>query len=87
MSLDDLLIAIIIAGMGLSGVYLKAEYALHVRLKTAQRRTEGVLQALHTFQVRSEWSSVSVRIRTRALAQPPLFRTIGFLARNSRPTA
>ena len=31
MSLDDLLLAIIIIGIGLSGAYLKAEYQLHVR--------------------------------------------------------
>ena len=54
MSLDDLLIVIIIIGVGLSGAYLKAEYELHVRLRTAQRRTRLVLHDLHASRVRIE---------------------------------
>ena len=34
--IDDPLLMTIIAGMGLSGVYLKAEYALQVRSKRAK---------------------------------------------------
>jgi hypothetical protein len=38
MSIDDLLIAIIIAGLALSGAYLKAEYLSWRKYKAAQRK-------------------------------------------------
>ena len=46
MILDDLLIAILIAGIGLSGAYLRAELSLHRRLKAAERRKELALREL-----------------------------------------
>jgi hypothetical protein len=42
-SIDDLLFAIIIAGIGLSGAYLRAELLLH-RSMTALQRTRELLQ-------------------------------------------
>jgi hypothetical protein len=66
MSLDDLLIAIIIIGIGLSGGYLKAEYELHVRLRTAERKTGVVLHDLHTCRVRIEQNGIPVHVRSRS---------------------
>jgi hypothetical protein len=43
MSLDDLLIAIIIIGIGLSGAYLRAELLSH-RRRTAVRRLEQIMR-------------------------------------------
>lgn len=86
MSLDDLLIVIIIIGVGLSGAYLKAEYELHVRLRTAQRRTRLVLHDLHASRVRIEQNGIPVHVWiARAPAQSQPFQTMRFLARNSRP--
>ena len=84
MHLDDLLFAIIIIGIGLSGVYLKAEYDLHVRRRTAERRTGIVLRDLHSSRVRVEQNGIPVHVRiTREPAQPQLFRTTRFLTRHS----
>jgi hypothetical protein len=41
MILDDLLFAVIIAGIGLSGAYLRAEYISHVSIGAAERRREA----------------------------------------------
>jgi hypothetical protein len=38
MSFDDLLDAMIIAGIGLSGTYLRAAYVLRRKIKSAERR-------------------------------------------------
>lgn len=40
MTTDDLLIAINIAGIGLSGAYLRAELVSHLRLKAARGTVE-----------------------------------------------
>jgi hypothetical protein len=47
MSFDDLLIAIIIAGTGLSGAYLGAKYVSWRRYKAAERRREFSLRELY----------------------------------------
>jgi phage antirepressor YoqD-like protein len=47
MSLDDLLIAIIIIGIGLSGAYLRAELVLHQRSQAAERQKLTVQRELH----------------------------------------
>lgn len=47
MILDDLMIAILIAGIGLSCVNLRAELLLHRRFKDAERRRELALRELH----------------------------------------
>ena len=86
MVLDDLLIAIIIIGIGVSGAYLKAEYESKVRLRTAERRTSVVLHDLHTFRVRIEQNGIPVHVLiARAPMQAQLSRTLRFLARSSRP--
>jgi hypothetical protein len=48
MSVDDLLIAIIIAGLGLSGACLKAEFLSWRRHNAAQRNQQANLRAWHT---------------------------------------
>jgi hypothetical protein len=40
MSIDDLLIGIIIAGIGLTGAYFRAEYVSWLRYKAARERQE-----------------------------------------------
>jgi hypothetical protein len=62
MSLDGLLIAIIIIGIGLSGAYLKAEYELHVRLKTAERRPGVALHDLPASRLRIERNGIPVHV-------------------------
>ncbi len=57
MSLDDLLLAIIIAGIGLSIAYLRAELVLRQEFKAAERRKE--LAQANPFQV--------MRVLVRAL--------------------
>ncbi len=47
MILDDLLIALIIAGMGISGAYLRAELLLHRRLTAVQRIRQLQQRQLH----------------------------------------
>jgi hypothetical protein len=47
MILDDLLMAIIIAGVGLSLAYLRAEYVFNRRPKAAARRDALILRELH----------------------------------------
>jgi hypothetical protein len=53
MSLDDLLFAIIVAGIGLSGAYLKAEYVLNRYFKTAEHKKLIALRELHTNRLKS----------------------------------
>jgi hypothetical protein len=52
--MDDILIAIILAGIGLSGAYLRAELVLHRRLTAALRRREVLQRELHIQRVRPE---------------------------------
>lgn len=47
MGIDDLLIAIIIAGTGLSGVYLHAQYVSWRRFEAAERRRQFSLRELY----------------------------------------
>ncbi len=84
MSLDDLLIAIIIIGIGLSAAYLKAEYDAHIRRRTAERRT-GIVPDVHASRVRMEQNGMPVHVQiARAPMQSPLSGTLRFLARHSR---
>lgn len=79
MSLDDLLIAIIIIGIGLSAAYLKAEYDAHVRRRTAERRTGIVLPDVHASRVRMEQNGMPVHVQiARAPMQSPLSGTLRF---------
>jgi hypothetical protein len=52
MNIDDLLFAIIIAGIGFSGIYLRAELLLHRRMTAIRRRRELVQLELHAKRVR-----------------------------------
>jgi hypothetical protein len=52
MSIDDLLLVIIIAGIGLSGAYLRAEMDFHRRMMAAQRDREIQHLELHTKRLR-----------------------------------
>ena len=45
---DDLLIAIIIAGFGLSGVYFRALYVLWRRNQAAERKRDVSMRELHS---------------------------------------
>jgi hypothetical protein len=51
-SIDDLLFAIILAGIGLSGAYLRAELASHRRATALQRARELVQREVHAKRVR-----------------------------------
>jgi hypothetical protein len=48
---DDLLIAIIIAGFGLSGMYFRTAFAEWRRHQAAERRREHNLAALHAHRL------------------------------------
>jgi hypothetical protein len=52
MSIDDILIAIIMAGIGLSGAYLRAQLVLHRRTTALQRARELVQREVHAKRVR-----------------------------------
>jgi hypothetical protein len=54
MSFDDLLIAIIIAGFGLSGAYIRAEYLSWRRYHAAERKRETSLRELHASRLSCE---------------------------------
>jgi hypothetical protein len=85
MIVDDFLLAMIIAGLALAGAYLRAEYALHLRSKTAERTKERALHDLHAARVRLEQNEIPVHARTaRAPNQPQRFRPMSFLVRASR---
>jgi hypothetical protein len=45
MSMDDLMLAIIIGGIGLSGAYLRAEFVAWRRSNAARRRLGGAVQS------------------------------------------
>ena len=51
MSIDDLLFAIIIAGIGLSGACLRAELVLHRRTTAVRRERELVQREVHAKRV------------------------------------
>jgi hypothetical protein len=80
MSIDDLLIAIIIAGAGLAGTYLRAELVLHRRLTALQRRMESEQYEFHAKRVGLEQNDVSRRARTMCLLQANGFRVLRGLA-------
>jgi hypothetical protein len=61
--IDDYLIATIVAGIVLSAAYLRAEYVLHRRLKTAERSKEFVLHARDHAALRPERNGVRVHVR------------------------
>lgn len=84
MTFDDLLFAIIIAGLGLSGAYLRAELLLHRRLTAAQRKSELLHLELHTNRVRLEQNGVSTPPRAAPTSIPNDFQTARVLVRGLR---
>lgn len=58
MSIDDLLIALIISGIGLSGAYLRADLALHRRLTSVERTREVLQSELHVKRLRPEQNNM-----------------------------
>jgi hypothetical protein len=61
-SFEDLLIALIIAGIGLSGVYVRAEYVLWRRNQAAERSKEVRLRELHCLRLCHAENDVPVSI-------------------------
>jgi hypothetical protein len=64
MNLDDLFIAIIIAGMGLSVEYLRAEYVLHRGFKAAEYKRLIVQRELH-----ADWLKTAQKVSSVATIQ------------------
>jgi len=54
MSIDDLLLALSIGGIGLSLAYLRAEYLQHRRLKAAERQWTSMVRTLHIAKMPAE---------------------------------
>jgi hypothetical protein len=83
--MDYVLIAIIIAGIGLSGAYLRAELLLHRRATAVQRKTELVQRELHTKRVRLGQNDMSRQPRTVPSSVPAnVFQVVRVLARALR---
>jgi hypothetical protein len=61
MSIDDLLIAIIIVGVGVSCAYLRAELLLHRRTTALKRATELVRHELHSETAPLERNEISMQ--------------------------
>jgi hypothetical protein len=58
MSFDILLMAIVVAGIGLSAAYVRAEYIGWREQGTAARRRELALRALHTARLSEQQSDL-----------------------------
>jgi hypothetical protein len=56
--MDDLLIVMIIAGIGLSVAYLRAELGLRQEFKAAKRKKELALRELHITRPRREHTAM-----------------------------
>ena len=61
MTLEDLPFAIILAGIGLSGAYLRAELVLHRRMTALQRTREIVQREVHAKRVHIEPNNICSR--------------------------
>jgi hypothetical protein len=79
--LDNLLIAIIIVGIGLSGAYLRAELLLHRRTTALQSRTELMQLELRSKKVRPGQNDMPRQPRT---VQASVFEVMRALARALR---
>lgn len=66
MILDDVLFAIILAGIGLSGAYLRAELVVHRRVTAVERRRELVRRELHCVRVAQPYAPFATRKRVRS---------------------
>ena len=60
MSFDDLFIAILMAGMGLTVAFLRAEYVLHRGFKAAEHKKLIVQRELHANRLRPKQIDVPV---------------------------
>ena len=81
-SIDDLFFAIILAGIGLSGAYLRAELVLHRRTIAVQRAREFVQREVHAKRVRIEPNKVLTQ--PVPSIQANAFRLVRVLARALR---
>jgi hypothetical protein len=73
MSIDDLIFAIILAGIGLSAAYLRAELDLHRRTTALQRARELLQREVHAKRVRLGPNTMPQPVSSiRANALPPL---------------
>jgi hypothetical protein len=73
MSFDDLMFAIIFAGIGLSGAYFGAAYSAWRRSQSEAERLEGRLRQLYINELRPETTEVSMP----AITPPPKDRAAG----------
>ena len=80
-SIDDLLFAIILAGIGLSGAYLRAELILHRRMAALQRARELVRREVHAKRVRLEHNKMPQPVPSM---QANAFQLVRVLARALR---
>ena len=76
MSIDDLLFAIIVAGMGLSGAYLRAELVLHRGTTALQRARELVQREAHAKRVRLEFDKMPQPVPSIQANAFPLVRVL-----------
>jgi hypothetical protein len=58
--IDEFLLMIIVAGMGLTVAYLRAEYVLHRRFKAAERERLSVRHELHANRLQPKQIDVPV---------------------------
>ena len=83
-SIDDLLVAIILAGIALSGAYLRAELVLHRRTTALQRARELVQREVHAKRVRLGQNDAPGQSRTIPGSIPNAFQLVRVLARALR---
>lgn len=70
MNFDDLFIAIIIAGIGLTVAYLRAEYIFHRGFKAAEHKKLIVQRELHANRLRPKQEVVRLSECNERLNQP-----------------
>lgn len=90
MIIDDLLFAIIIAGLGLSGAHLRSELLLHRQLTAQQRRRELLQQQCLAKRMglrQNVMPSARVHGQKLAMAFKPLACPVGLLAALSAAAA
>jgi hypothetical protein len=75
-SIDDLLFTIILAGIGLSGAYLRAELDLHRRMTALQRARELLQREVHAKRVRLGHNEMSQPVPSMQANAFPLVRVL-----------
>jgi hypothetical protein len=81
MSIDDFLLAIIIAGIGLAVAYLRAELGLHRTTAAAERTRELAQREVHAKRVHLEYDKMPQPVPSM---QEKAFRPVRVLARALR---